>query len=555
MPPQTPADPLDALAAQHGAVVAAGVDPLDALAQVHGAVAPSRPPDFHTDVNASDSKDFHGTFLDQAIMDGVIGVVKGAGSTAANLGRLALHTPIVGRFLKFANEHLSGATHEQQEAAFAAATEALKGTNLTQSTLKGAEQLAELVVPSNTVAAAGEKAATVMAPRLTQSLGPLLARVLPRAAIEAPAAAAMASAQGGSPVAGAVLGAAGPLVSEGLATALPQRLKDAAQKKVVQALGPTKERFKAMAERLAPEMLKRGLGGSRQALQQKAVETLEVVGDDLDQALATHGGQPVTVDRVSRALETAKDAFRTTKEMTLTEAISKKYVLMKPGGVSLAPGSTMLPNGLVQVMVEFEPRAIRQLSGLQKVIDDLGPVATVEQMTGLRRAWDKVVAQAGGYAHRAGGAIGVPLQDQSEAFAKREGAGAIRKLLADEVPDLAAINKEYSFWKNLDDVLTQTLQRTQAQAPGLGKQIAEVGGAAAAASHGLGAAAATGKVAKMANAVFTSPRWRFIDANLRNKLADAMVSGNANRTIGVLSHIAAVQATKIPAALSSAAPP
>jgi hypothetical protein len=176
----------------------------------------------------------------------------------------------------------------------------------------------------------------------------------------------------------------------------------------------------------------------------------------------------------------------------------------------------------------------------------------VGQLTGIRRAWDKVVDQAGGFAQRGGGAIGVPLKDQSEAWAKREATGAIRKLLADEVPDLAAINKEWAFWKNLDDVLTQTMQRTQPHGPGLlaqgagaaGGVIGGLAGSSAGPAGTIGGAVVLGKVAKMAQTVLTSPRMRFVDAQLRNALADAIASGKNAEIATVLGQISAVQASK-----------
>jgi hypothetical protein len=219
----------------------------------------------------------------------------------------------------------------------------------------------------------------------------------------------------------------------------------------------------------------------------------------------------------------------------------------------LLGNATSVTNGVASIAVEFEPRAIRQLDGLQKIITDVGDTATVEQLTGIRRAWDKVVSQAGGFAQRGGGAIGVPLKDQSEAWAKREASGAIRKLLADEVPDLAAINKEWAFWKNLDDVLTQTLQRTQPHGPGLLRQGAEaagqvvggVAGVTAGPAGALGGAFVLGKVAKMAQTVMTSPRWRFVDAKLKNQLADAISSGKTSEVSTLLGQISAVEASKV----------
>jgi hypothetical protein len=292
----------------------------------------------------------------------------------------------------------------------------------------------------------------------------------------------------------------------------------------MQALGPTKERYKAIAERLTPEILRRGLGGSREALQTQARETLETVGAELDQALTQYGGQTVGTQPIVDALEHAKDAFRTT--------------VQRPTGPAT---------------VVFEPRSVSQLEGLQNILQQLGPDATVDQLMAVRRAWDKVVSQAGGYAQRAGGAIGVPLAEQTEAWAKREGASAIRKLLEADVPDLAAINKEWSFWKNLDDVLTQTLKRTQPQGPGLGRMLAEGAGGVAGATLGapsgvvpaLGAGWALSKAIGMARAVMTSPRWRLVDARLRDQLADAIMSNKVDRITTALGRISATQGAKV----------
>lgn len=528
MSPQAVADPLDALAAQHGAIVAAGADPLDALAQQHGAIT--------ANFKTSNEKDAEGNAVVNrssaapnfagpgAALGGdfVLGAAKGAGETLTHLGSLALHTPVLGKFLHAANQQLYGLTPEQQEAAFASALDALKATNWAQKIGKGTEQVAEVIAPANAIRATGMKVAAEVAPRLTQSLGPILSRALPRAIVEGAGSAAIAKAQGGNPIVGGVLGAAAPVVGEAV-DGLPASLKEQAEKRVVQALGPTKERFKTIANRLAPQILARGLGGSRQSLQQKAADTLETVGEQIDNVLNVKGSQPISVQPVHDALEAAKDAFRT-------------------------------PNTQTGKMIELEPRAIRQLAGLQKVVSDLGPTSTVEQMLAVRKAWDKVVDQAGGFAHRAGGAIGVPLKDQSEAFAKREGASAIRQLLAADVPDLAALNKEYSFWKGLDDVLTQTLQRTQPQARSLVSHVAETGGNAMAAASGAGPAVISGKVMQAVHAVVSSPRWQFASAKMRDRLADALMNGNAGQIFSTISQIGAVQSSKIPALVSEASP-
>jgi hypothetical protein len=474
--------------------------------------APAAPPDFRT-TNVPIRYGLGVPETAQTLADVGIGAVKGAAQTATNLGRLVHKIPGVSNFL-FSQPGLA-------ETAFAEADQALKPTNRAQQVGKIGEQVAEVVVPGSKIAAAGEQLATRLAPTLVPAVGKTAARVLPRAAVEATGGAALSAAQGGNPLIGAAGGAVAPVIGT-MVEGLPGRLKEKAAEKVVQALGPTKERYKAIATRLAPKILQRGLGGSRASLQTQAAETLGRVGDELDTALTQYGQQAVTTTQpVLDALETAKDAFRTTT-----------------------------PTGAV---VEFEPRSIRQLNSLQEVIRGLGPQPTVEQLVAVRRAWDRVVDQAGGFAHRATGAIGVPLKDISEAWAKREATGAIRQLLKTEVPDLGAINKEWSFWKDLNDVLTQTMQRTQPQGPGVGQMLARGAGGVAGAALGAGGGPLTGagatlgaaQLAAMAQKAMTSPQWRLVDARLRNRLADALVNNNAGELAVVLSRINAVEGSKI----------
>src|SRR5436190_23862473 len=321
-----------------------------------------------------------------------IGAAKGVGQSVIGAGRLVQMIPGVTR----AVDALYGSPGISEEA-MRQAEELVRPQGVAQHVGKGAEQIAELIVPGSKLAQAGEAAATRFAPTLAPLVGETVATYAPRAAVEAAGQAGMAKIQGGDPRVAAVLGAAAPAVGAAV-EALPAKLKEQATTQVVQALGPTKERFKAIAEKLAPKILQRGLGGSREALQEQAATTLTKVGTELDAILAQHATQPITAKPVLDALETAKDAFRTTT----------------------AAGT----------VVEFEPRAIKQLTVLQQVLTDLGPTPTVEPLVAVRRAWDKVVSQAGGFEHRAAGAIGVPLKDISEAWAKREATTAIRAQLA-----------------------------------------------------------------------------------------------------------------------------
>ena len=551
--------------------------------------------------------------LEQAagmVGDVAIGAAKGVGQTVTNLGGLLHKIPGVSAGVNA----LYGAPVSAP--AFAEANRVLTPTNTAQRIGKGAEQLAEVVLPGRAITTAATGAATRLAPKIAPVIGARVAQIAPRAAVEAASGAGLAVAQGGDPRIGAVTGLI-PAVG-GTNRAMATSLREQADKKVVQALGPTKERFKAIAEKRAREILNRGvtgvMGKSRATFQKKAAAAVEDLGEQIDDAIQQYGNRTVSTAPIVDALETSKAAFQTTRTMPLTVA-QKNGLLGKPGvrviedavktaapaverraatGGPLPPGvserrmaellgkfggsqaatadqasafaasskkvkvalggrqvqatlrvaARPVAQARVEVPVTIDARPIKQIEKLQTTLRELGDDARVDQLVAVRRAWDKVVAQAGGYAQRGPGAIGIPLKEQTEAWAKREGTDAIRELLKKEVPELAAINKEFSFWKDIDDVLTQTLKRTQPQGPGLGRQVAEAAGAAAGSSAGLGPAILTAKAARLAQTVFTSPRWRLVDAKLRDGLADAITSGSAARVTSALTRIAAVQGSK-----------
>lgn len=337
-----------------------------------------------------------------------------------------------------------------------------------------------------------------------------------KAATQAVGSGALARAQGADlPGTGltALGGAAGPLVAQGV-TKAGAALKQSALTGVEKALGPTKERFKAMSERIAPEFLEKRIGGvfgkSRKALLSEAKSASTAAGRQIDAVLtnAKNAGQMVKVQPIIDTLDQAKSKF-------------------------ISPDTGKI----------LDPRVVRQLDSLQAVVSDLGPDATVADLVAVRRVWDQVVSHVGGFQHRAPGAIGMPLKEQTEAWAKRKGANAIRELLAKQVPDLDEVNKAYRFWKSLDDILTQTVKRTAPQKPGLGKTILTAAGMAAGASSGEGPIDKAekmfiyGAVANRLSATVRSPQWKLASANLKNELAKAIMTGAPGRVSAVLHRI------------------
>jgi hypothetical protein len=360
-----------------------------------------------------------------------------------------------------------------------------------------------------------------------------------RALLEGGAAAGVHSLQQGTTDGAATvgaMGAAGPLLGPvvgKVAQKVAPGLKDAAQKKVAQALGATKEKYKAISAKRAPEILERGLIGSRQGLLQDAMEKSSDAGKAIDDVLAKHADVPLSTASVLDALEEAKSGFMSTRSVSAAEAMQS--------GVMQRPGARLVGDK-VEIPVVLDERVVSQLDKLKATVREMGDEVPIDKLVALRRVWDGVVSRAGGYAHRSGGsAFGMPLAEQTEAWAKKEGATALRKLFAENVPDLQSANKEYAFWADIRNVLKATEARTQAQGPGLGRVMAAGVGAGIGAGGGSVPGALVGSyvIPKLQQAV-TSSRWRLVDANLRNKLADALMSDSPEAISAALGRVMAV---------------
>lgn len=400
-----------------------------------------------------------------------------------------------------------------------------------------AEQIGEFFTPGGAPRRAAAWGASKLVPVVARAPKAVqtLARVAPVAAAEGATAAAITGAQGGDPLAAGVVAAAVPVVG---AAAKPwaSHLQDKALDQVQKALGPTKERFKAMAEKVAPGLFERDvygwLGTSRQKLLSEAKEKASSYGKAIDAELKSSGSTVMDTKKVVDALEEAKGAYRITREVTTQELAASK-ALRKQARQNAAGG--------FEVDVILDNRPIDHLTALQRKLAELGPQARLDQIVAVRRAWDTVVDAAGGYAQRAPGGIGVPLADQSEAWAKKQATDAIRSVLSNTNTQLADLNKEYAFWKTIKDVLRQTNKRQAPQKGGLSRTVFAAGGAATGAATGEGygdkleKALIYGTLGGRFNAAINSPRWNFASAKFKNDLAEWIASGNLPRIESALA--------------------
>ena len=195
---------------------------------------------------------------------------------------------------------------------------------------------------------------------------------------------------------------------------------------------------------------------------------------------------------------------------------------------------------------DVDPDAVAKASQLQGIIREMGPDVSYKDLNRVRQIWDQKVARAGGYS-------GQTMAEGSMLDAQKAGATAIRSELAKANPDIAAINTQFHFWKNVSDVLDATETRKTGQFGGLGRLFAPLLGFTGGVAHGgyaQGAEVAAGLLAL--NQAIQSTAWRTTSAVVKNQIADAMMSGNFKRVSSLAARVATAQAVAVQAPTASA---
>lgn len=406
------------------------------------------------------------------------------------------------------------------------------------------EQAAEIYNPTRAIAGLGTKTAIKAAPYLTRVLSPMLAKLVPQVAVEAAGNASLVKAQGGSNTAAGVTAGLSvlPPTMGIIATALAKKLRASATTSVEAFFHPTTKLNKGIVAKRTADILDRGsevlgaAGSSREGAVETFASQRAAAGEAIDQALSTFGSDTVrdAPQRLMAALDAAKAPYVKTRIVSAAEAAGpmKAYVVGALG------------DGRVQVAIPLNGAKVRQIDGLKGIVAAHGDQMSVDDLVGLRRAWDEV-AYANG-----------PTLKVSAKWAKKMGGDAIRAIVASDTPELAALNREFSFWKDLEKVMSDTALRKTGQVGGLIPTMKEGAGAVAGAVVTGSAATglAVGKVARLANAVFTSPRYASLAANVKAGLATAISTGNDGQMMTWLriaaSRVGVVEAPKTLAELT-----
>lgn len=459
-----------------------------------------------------------GDVLAENAADLALGPLKGAANTVIGLGEAAYnYIPGVSRLSDAGQRAMFGdvqpAVPQQNLAGlvtgappapglFAGARQAVQPTSPLQTAGFAAEQLGEFMVPAT-------KAGRLLRPGAAVQAG-----LTTLAQTGSPAAAGFSAALGGAfPGSGRIPGGARAAAS----------LERSAEKTIVGALAPTKEWAKETAMEVAPEILARGVKGSRAEMLAQASREAKEVGRRIGAAVqaAAQAGTTVSGPDVIQTLRTARDGLL----------------------VRTARGRKIPISGTEPV--------IAQLDRLIEFTQQLGKKIPFDKAAHIKTTWDNIVSKAGLYGPKAAASA----TDSATAWSVREAASAFRALLAKGSPEVDALNQEYKFWIGLRKVLKETARRTQSHGRGLISGTTGGVGVVAGLATGETAqdkaekAAVYGLLGGQLVRLLQSPTWATrVSAPLKHALADALASGNQTRIAGAIQRLLA----SVPAQFRSA---
>lgn len=265
---------------------------------------------------------------------------------------------------------------------------------------------------------------------------------------------------------------------------VPNKLKASTVKQFEKVLAPTKNKFKDITTRVAEEGAERlPLASSRKSLLNKVQSEVYRAGDEIDNVIMTiDGGQQLKIQPLLDDLTKYKDKF------IVSGKEGKKFITNK--------------------------QAVQQIDDISQELVNFANTEggiSFESLRRLRQSFDEAVSAGDRAFNRT-------LSEGTLINAQRELSNAIRNEFSKEFPDLAKVNKEFTFWKRIEDVLSETTKRKTGTGIPFKRIATGVGGAAA-----LGPQGAIGAVA--AEKLFTSVAWRTLDIKLKNALANALTVG------------------------------
>lgn len=309
--------------------------------------------------------------------------------------------------------------------------------------------------------------------------------------------------------AGAVQGvgdAVGGAVVSKIAAPVGKYLKNKATDTMIAALGPagrgtgpTGAESLALAKKVAPKLLDRNFGAVSHA------SALTKVGESIDRA-------DTAIDTIMAGLP-AGSKIPTRDIIAILRAEQKAGQVVGSSGRAVSVGAGEVKNDILEEVV--------------KKLRQVGPYLSPEQAIKFRQQLAPLSKWS---------ALS-PNSENLRAEGYQAAYNGVRNALESLDPKIGPANQEISFWLNVNKIIEKSSNRAQAPSSGMGGAVigamTQVGGQAS--TGGVLGAAVIGRYVQRA---MRSPGWRFASANVKDALANAILSNNLARVGQITGQIA-----------------
>jgi hypothetical protein len=273
-----------------------------------------------------------------------------------------------------------------------------------------------------------------------------------------------------------------PLLKGRVGQAITSKLQRGAEKSYTKALGATTKGEKALAERVVPELAKRKpFVFTRGGLQRVAERKLPLAGEALEKGYGQLG-------------ETAKIGVS-----PILDKISQKQNSLLVNGV-LPPENQALNNHLNKIagsiidIAKTEEAPLMALRGYRQVLDNA--------LTSGKKVFPTVTGN-------------------TRAEAQRLSSNIIRNEIAKQHPSIGRLNAEFSFWKNMDNLLETTVPKQKSILSRVGGVIGTTGEFTGHPGFGL-------FIRNLSGLVNNNVAWNSFLGSMKSRLAQQLSKGDIN---------------------------
>jgi len=286
---------------------------------------------------------------------------------------------------------------------------------------------------------------------------------------------------------------------------LPKSQQSKAVKLYTEALAPTTKETKAIAKKVIPGLIEKG---------EKAgvLSGISKIGAKAKSEIVKFGSK---IDDVIELLPKDKRV----KLQPVLKAIDdwgKRYIVDD---------------------VVVNEKAVGLADNLADMFKKFGGDLDVGNVRRVRQVLDEAISQGKGFTADTITKLDVSL--------KKKAADALRGELAQEVPELAKLNKQFSFWRGVDDVVSETLKRKASQTSLIRKGVGASIGAKIGSFFGMGGTATGAVVGSKVSEALGSAAWKTRNAVWRNNFAKAVVAGQTEKVLLMMKTLGVVTKNEI----------